>query len=115
MRVECDQAGFEQNWLEIDEAWTRREVLALGEADEEELLAILRRKVTACNIERVGGEPVTDPAQLDEDTLLDADEVVWGWLARALYLVIGRRRSLGNLSARLLSAQNGATAEAVLS
>ena len=110
MRIECDAAGFEHNWLEVEDKWTRREIIALegfSMSDNARFFDMLKRKVQACHIALEDGGAIEDPANLDYDSLLDADEIIWGWLGQALWIAIGRRRSLGNLSARLLSAQNG--------
>jgi hypothetical protein len=114
MRIECDAEGFEHNWLDVADKWTRREIIALENfsiADNAEFFAMLKRKTKACHIVLDSGDVIDDPECLDYNSLLDADEIIWGWLGQSMWIAIGRRRTLGNLSARLLSAQNGRSAE----
>lgn len=110
MRVNCSAEGFDHNWIEVVDAWTRRELLALegfGIEDGEEFFAMLRTKTEACYIELATGAAIESPDDLDYDQLLDADEAIWTWLGQALWIAVGMRRALGNASARPLFEQNG--------
>lgn len=109
MRIECKEPGFEQNWVEVSERWTRREAASLFAVSGEEYFALLRDKLLACHIVPTVGEAITDPRQITPDNLLDCDEVILGFLGGALTLAVSERRSVGNLSVRLSSTTNGAT------
>lgn len=107
VRIECTADGFEDNWVELDmDRWTIRETIELDEADLEGMVDLLRRKVTACRIELNNGKILAKADDFDKDTLLDADELILGWLGGVFHRAIGRRRILGNLSARPLSNSN---------
>lgn len=108
MRIECKEAGFEHNWVEVSDRWTRRETASLFSVAGEEYFALLRSKITACHIAPEVGEPLTDPQQITPDNLMDCDEVVFGFLGGSLQIAIAERRSLGNFSARPSSSTNGA-------
>jgi hypothetical protein len=109
MRIECQEPGFEQNWVEVSDRWTRRETANLYTVAGEEYFVLLRQKVTACNIVPVVGDPITDPQGIAPDNLMDCDETVHGFLGGALQMAIAERRRIGNFSGRPSSATNGAT------
>ena len=110
-RIECMAEGFESNWVELDmDKWTARDSKKLDAADLDGYVELLRRKVLACHIELETGTILTKPDDFDEDTILDADELLVGWLAGVFYSAIGRRRILGNLSARLSSSSKDGAA-----
>lgn len=106
MRIECKEPGFEANWVEVSERWTRRETIELYKVGGEDYFALLRQKVTACNIIPIAGDPITDPQSITPDNLMDCDEVVHGFLGGSLQAAIAERRAIGNLSARLSSGTN---------
>lgn len=110
MIIYCDADSFEDNWIELDDRWTLRDHRELDTASGEELMALLRRKTRACHLRMETGDVLTEPAALTEDALLDADSVLIGWLGGVGYHVIGRLRTLGNVSARISSDSNGKTA-----
>lgn len=109
MRIECKEVGFEQNWLEITDRWTRRETASIYTVSGEDYFALLRAKVTACHIVPTVGDPITDPQRITPDDLMDCDEIVFGFIGGALQMVPAERRSIGNLSARPSSTMNGVT------
>lgn len=109
MRIECKEAGFESNWVDVSDRWTRRETASLYTVSGEDYFALLRAKVTDCHIVPTVGEPITDPQDIAPDNLMDCDETVHGFLGGALQMAIAERRSIGNLSARPSSTTNGAT------
>lgn len=106
-RVECTLAGFERNWIDVSEQWTQRESVEMLAAADESFYALLRRKTVACHIELVTGAVVETPADLDANTMLDADVAVIGWLGAVMPIAVARRRTLGNAFARLSSNGKG--------
>ena len=110
MRVNCTAEGFEHNWVEVVDSWSRREIVELEGfriSDNEEFFAMLQRKSVACNIVLEDGTVIDDPQRLNYEELLDADEAIWAWLGQCMWIAIGMRRALGNASARLSSGLNG--------
>ncbi len=101
VRIICDAPGLEANWVDVADRWTQREIAAMHAAADEAFFALLRTKLTACNVVVSDALTVTDPAQLTDDVLMDADVMLMGWLGRVLPLAVAQLRYLGSRSARL--------------
>lgn len=106
-RVTCTTEGFTDNWIELSESWTRREVKELDGSNVGEVLAILRRKAMACNILLSDGTAITDPQRLAEDALEDCDQQVWGFILGCQFRAVAALQALGNFSVRLSSDSAG--------
>ncbi len=105
VKLTCSLEGFQDNWVEVTEHWTRKDLRILAETNEvPALLALLREKLVGCHI-RVEGrdEFVTRPEDLTEELIDDMDLRVWGFLAYVLTETCIYLRSLGNMSGRVLS------------
>jgi hypothetical protein len=107
MRVTCDTDGYEGVWVEISPRFTRAEVLALVEADEETTIRNLRERMTACHIPLNDGTAIVDPGDFVAERLEQADILVLAWVGQILPSVIGNQRTLGKVSLRLSSGNNG--------
>lgn len=111
MRFECNAEGFEGNWIEVAERWTRREVEAvISTSVDADYIDMLRSKTTAVRVELATGEAIETPEALTYDALMDADELILGWLGYVLPTAIAQRRLLGNASLRLSSNSSGTVA-----
>ena len=104
-RYECGIEGLEANWVDVSDAWTRRESREAMDADEDATLEILRHKLTGCHLETTLG-PIDDPALLTVEALDEMDVRIVRFLGTVLMQAIRHTASLGNLSGRLSS--NGA-------
>jgi len=114
MRFECSAEGFERNWIEVSERWTRREVEAVVSTSvDADYIDILRQKTTAVHLELATGDVIETPEALTYEALMDADELLLGWLGYALPTAIAQRRLLGNASLRLSSNSSGIAAAPV--
>lgn len=114
-RIYCAAEGFERNWIEIDGRFTRREVEKMYVTDASpEYIDLLRSKTVGVHIELESGEVIDSPDKLTYDALLDADEIVLGWIGYALPLAVTQRRALGNASVRLSSNSSGIAARKLL-
>lgn len=102
MRIECDIAGLEANWVDVSDVWTRREFKALVGTDGGELIEMLHDKITACNIETADGA-ITDPAEITESSMDDMDLRLVGFIGSVLVTACMRLRELGNVSGRVSS------------
>lgn len=102
-RVTCTTDGFADNWVELSESWTRREVKELDRSGVEAVLDSLRRKATACHIVLSDGSTIDDVDMLTEDNLDDADQQVWGFILGCQFRAVGALQALGNFSVRLSS------------
>lgn len=105
MKFVCQLEGFEDNWIEFDDYWTKREGDELFTLPEQEAFdKYIQLKATACHIEQgEGNEPITNPAKLTYDAFDDIDARIFGFVARALYQSYRELTRLGNASARLSS------------
>lgn len=104
MKFTCNLEGFEGNWIEFSDVWTRREGKELFELPESEAFnKYAPLKCVACHIELSEGEPITNPAKLTYESMDDADARVFGFVARALFNAYQEMQRLGNASARLSS------------
>lgn len=106
-RITCTTEVFSDNWIELSESWTRREVKELDKATVAGVLETLRKKATACNIILSTGEIVTEVTKLTEDDLVDCDQQVWGFLLGCQFRAVAALQSLGNFSVRLSSDSAG--------
>ena len=104
MKFTCNLEGFEGNWIEFSDRWTRAEGKELFDLPERDAFnKFMPAKCIACHLEQSDGDPITDPAKLTYDALDDVDLVVFGFVARALYNCYQELTRLGNASARLSS------------
>ena len=111
VRFDVNIEGLGHCWVEVSESWTRREVHELNDANEEQLLAYLQRKLTACHLERPGQEPLTNPAQIDAEAIDEIDLRLIDFLGTVLVQATAHLRSLGPLAGRLLSNGSGSSTE----
>ena len=112
MRFNCALAGLEDNWVEIAENWTRKEVAEWRKADTDAtVLEWLRHKVTACSIATEDGDPITDPAQLTVEMMDErVDLRLIGFLGAVLFQALQELVTLGPFSGRLSLRKPGETA-----
>ena len=115
MRYQCDIPTFEDNFIELSERWTRRELATVDTIEGEAYFALLRRKLTAVYLSRIDEETgarivsITDPAEFTRETTEAIDFMVWRWIAHALRRGIDTMYSLGEESARRWSRAQGTT------
>ena len=112
MRFHCTLDGLEENWVEIAENWTRKEVAEWRKADTDAVVTRwLRHKVTACFIATEEGDPITDPAQLTVEMINErVDLRLIGFLGVVLFQALQELVSLGPFSGRLSLRKPGETA-----
>lgn len=114
-RFDCAAQGFEGNWIEVADRWTRREVESvLSTSVDAEYIDLLRQKTVGVHLELATGDVIDTPEALTYDALLDADELLLGWLGYVLPTAIAQRRLLGNASLRLSSNSSGIAARKLL-
>lgn len=71
VRVSCSTEGLEENWIEVTEVWTRRELTDFMTQKGQPFLDLFAAKVTAVHLVRMDGTVLTDPANV----LLGRDEL----------------------------------------
>lgn len=111
MRYQCDIPGFEDNFFDLSERWTRGEVKAFFAETGEPYLALIRAKLTAIHL---AAEPptgaITTPEQLTSAATDDIDLAVWKWFSTAINRGVDDLYRLGEAHAsRWLSAQGTTT------
>jgi hypothetical protein len=85
MRYECDEPGYEANFVEFSRAWTRKERADYIALQGDDWLALVGRKITACHLDCVSGPPITHGHKLTQNAVDDAiDAIVWDWFSAVL-------------------------------
>lgn len=105
MRISLNlDGGIGDNWLEIDERWTKREVDQYNKSSVEDVFAVwYPKKVTACSLMKADGTYITDPKIINVDMLEDLDYRVYGFLVRAIAKVISELFLSGTRSSQVSS------------
>ena len=105
MRFDCKLTGFENNWIDVEERWTRKEIgLMANTNDPAVLVDWIQRKAKALYIETIDGDPITDPADLTLEVIDETVDVrLYDFLGTVLIQAVGELRTLGPLSGRLSS------------
>ena len=101
IRIYCDDPDYPVTWVDVSDRWTLADQRRMMDVEGDDFYTFLRGRVTACHIETVEGDPITDPAQISEAGLGACDVLIIGWLGSVLPLAVAKRRALGNASARL--------------
>ncbi len=100
VRVSCGVEGLEAAWVDVTEVgWTTKQLDELRTMNGADTLDMLQRKLTACFLPTVDGEPVTDPTRITE--YLDAFDLrLLGFLGGVLYDAAPLIRGLGFFTGR---------------
>lgn len=107
MRVECTEPGFEGNFIELSDVWTRGEMRRFwrketNDEDRREWLSLLQGKITAIHLEAVNGDPITRADQYTDEELERIDNRLWLWVQSALLKAVMDVNDLGNALRRRL-------------
>lgn len=101
MQFICGLAGFEENWVEMSEEWSRGDYLEFQkDQDETAWLGRLHAKMVACHLATLSGEPVTEPKGLTSEALDRMHASLFGFVCGIPHAVFSRLQALGNVSAR---------------
>jgi len=104
MRIELGIDSVGENWLEVDERWTRRETKQMDAASVEEIFTVwFPKKVLGLCLTKADGVQITRVEDLTLDALDDFDQRVYGFLMRALYKAVSDLFLSGTKSVRLSS------------
>ena len=91
------------NWVEVLQSWTRKEMRDLLEVTGDDYAALLRKKIVACSLETASGEPLTNPGLLTSEALDDALRYeVYCWLTSRLMTFVIEVQRLGEAMRRRL-------------
>jgi hypothetical protein len=102
VRVYSSVEGFEDNWIEVTDAWTRTETSAYGTLTGDQFIDLWKRKVIGCHLTLGDGSLADDPA-LVYDLIGDFDERLIGLIRLGPVRAIRHLRTLGEVSVRLSS------------
>ncbi len=106
LRYHCSLEGLEENWVEVNPVWTRKEMRDWTATKEiEEIVAFWHMKMTACHIDTLDGSgAITDPALITVETVDSALDVrLVDFLGGVLSWACVHLKSLGLASGRLSS------------
>lgn len=103
MKYYMELSGFEDLFVEVEDAWTMKELKEVTSADGEQYFVILRRKIVSLLIRDAEGKEIRDKNELTEDFIENVDVAVAGFLGTVLIKHIRDRRSLGGASVHPLS------------
>lgn len=100
----CSNEGYEDNWIKVENKWTGKESSEVDLATTwGSLIPVLHAKVAECNLIRDDGSVMTDIKELTDDNYTDFSPVLQGFIGGILQQATNRLKSLGNVSARVLS------------
>ena len=99
IRVTPDIADLAESYVDVSERWTRAEFTALLDADGENTMATLRRKLDGCHLQLDDGTFCDEPAQITDSLLDGMDLRLIGFLGAAPLKACAHLRSLGFRSA----------------
>ena len=100
----CSNEGYEENWVEVDNKWTGVDAAAADMATTwTDVIPLLHSKVTACHLIRDDGSVMTDITELTFEKRVEFNPVVQGFVSGIPQQATNRLKSLGNVSARVLS------------
>jgi hypothetical protein len=98
-----EYAELPGNWVELHEAWTRRELREALNQEGEAFAALLAKKIEACNLETGDGEPITAPAQITREALDEGLRYeVYCWLMSTVTQFVIEVQRLGEATQRRL-------------
>lgn len=108
MRHECVVDGFDDNYIEVRESWTRRQIrdfwrLIIAPEDYKTWCMLAISKVEACHLSTEDGRVIDKPTELTADVLDgDIDYRVYDWFVVAMIDAVNKVQSLGEVTRRRL-------------
>lgn len=101
-RFECEEAP--DNWIELDDVWSRREVRVFWQASGQGYIDLLQRKIVACNLVTVDGAVLANANDWTEEVLDDLPYTVFIWLTTVVPGLVMEIQDLGEAQRRRLLA-----------
>lgn len=98
-----EEPGFEENFVEVVDSWTMKEVREMGDANEEQYFEIFRKKVESMYLKDNAGKEFTNPKTFNIVDVDDFDIALAGFIGSVLAIHCRRRKGLGGLNVRTLS------------
>jgi len=103
-----EMTGYEDNFIEVTDKWTVKEMRQLADSPEDEYLEIFRTKVDAMFLKDAEGKEFTNPRTLAKEDLEGFDVALGGFIGSILPIHVRKRRNLGGMNVRqLLPSKDG--------
>lgn len=99
IRIVPDIEDLAESYVDVSERWTRNEFKALLDADGEDTLSTLRRKLDGCHLQLEDGSFCDEPGQITDSLLDRMDLRLIGFIGAAPLKACSHLRSLGFRSA----------------
>ena len=105
LHYDCTLADLEDNWVEISEVWSRKEMSDLADADDyAAMLGFWTSKIKQMHIITLDGVVITNPVNLTEEILEESLDVrLCDFLGFVMMQACAHLRTLGPLSGQLQS------------
>lgn len=113
MRYTCDVEGCAGNFIELSDAWSRREQLdfwSMSAEDGAKYGALIRRKIIAIHLACIDAPDITTAEQFTETALETVDLRVFEWLRNVPIAHVISLGKLGEASGLRLYASSGESA-----
>ena len=95
-----EMPGCEDQFIEVTDAWTVKEMRALADSDEKEYFVIFAKKVESMFLKDSEGKEFTNPRELTPEDLENFDVAVGGFIGSILPIHVRKRRNLGGMNVR---------------
>lgn len=95
--------GFTDNFIEVSDSWTMKEVRELTDGDENEYFRFFRSKVTSMLLRDETGKEFTNPKEITKEDLDEFNISLIGFFGSSLSLHVRRRKALGGANVRTSS------------
>lgn len=99
MRYDCTIPGFENNFVEVSENWTRGDVRKYFALKGDEYMEFIRSKVVAIHLEMSDGV-IDSPDKFTNDNIDNVHLGVWRWVGMAIQKGVDDLYALGEANAR---------------
>ena len=115
MRYTCDLPGFEDNYIEVSDRWTRGQASRVLSVQGDDYFKLISMKLTAVYLSRsdeagAAIDPIDKPSDFSETAIEGVDYMVWRWFATAIVKGVSDLYSLGEAHAsRWFTAQEKPT------
>jgi hypothetical protein len=112
MLYTCDDPQFAGAFVEFSEQWSVRQRRALITETGEEYVQLLAAKIEALHLPAVEGEPITEPAQFNQENIDRIDIRLFEWVRRQTVQLLVDLAELGEAYRRRLYGTSEEKAEA---
>lgn len=98
--------GYEDNFIEVTDKWTVKEMRSLADSEEAEYFELFRKKVEAMFVKDTEGVEFTNPREFSPENIINFDVAIAGFVGSILPIHVRKRRNLGGINVRQSSPSN---------